>query len=440
MKRIFLTSLFLLAILLTSFTSDNMPKRNNGKFVVVLDAGHGGHDPGNLGNGYLEKNIALNIVLKVGKILEANPDIKVIYTRKDDSFIDLYVRGEIANKANADLFVSVHCDSHSSDANGAGTFVLGLHANKQNFEIAKKENSVIYLEDNYEDRYADYDINSPESIIGLTIMQEEFLDQSIALAKLIQDNFSGELKRNNRKVKQAGFIVLHQTFMPSVLVETGFLTNKSEGAFLNSKAGQSQMGTAIAEAILKYKNSVQSNIAQQPEPLVEEEVVQKKEEPKEKEVAQKEIEMPLESTTIPIQEELKETIPAVVKKEPEEKEVDKTVIEAPAQNIEEENEVVSPIGKTDEPVSNPKVVFKLQIMASAKDLDLKPQNFKGLGRISKEPYKNLYRYMYGVTNSYKEAEMLKTEADIKGYTSSYIVAYREGVRIPLTEALKYVSE
>ena len=446
MNRIFLTSLFLLALLFTSFTSDNMPKRNNGKFVVVLDAGHGGHDPGNLGNGYLEKNIALNIVLKVGKILETNPDIKVIYTRKDDSFVDLFVRGEIANKANADLFVSVHCDSHSSDANGAGTFVLGLHANKQNFEIAKKENSVIYLEDNYEDRYADYDINSPESIIGLTIMQEEFLDQSIALAKLIQDNFSGELKRNNRKVKQAGFIVLHQTFMPSVLIETGFLTNKSEGAFLNSKAGQSQMGTAIAEAILKYKNSVQSNIAQQPERLVEEEV------------AQKEIEMPLESTTPPVQEELKETIPevvsttppvqeelketipAVVKKEPEEKEVDKTVIEAPVQKTAEAKEVITPIAKTDEPVSNPKVIFKLQIMASAKDLDLKPQNFKGLERISKEPYKNLYRYMYGVANSYKEAEILKSEADIKGYTSSFIVAYKAGVRIPLTEALKYVSE
>jgi N-acetylmuramoyl-L-alanine amidase len=428
MNRIFLTSLFLLALLFTSFTSDNMPKRNNGKFVVVLDAGHGGHDPGNLGNGYLEKNIALNIVLKVGKILETNPDIKVIYTRKDDSFVDLFVRGEIANKANADLFVSVHCDSHSSDANGAGTFVLGLHANKQNFEIAKKENSVIYLEDNYEDRYADYDINSPESIIGLTIMQEEFLDQSIALAKLIQDNFSGELKRNNRKVKQAGFIVLHQTFMPSVLIETGFLTNKSEGAFLNSKAGQSQMGTAIAEAILKYKNSVQSNIAQQPERLVEEEV------------AQKEIEMPLESTTPPVQEELKETIPAVVKKEPEEKEFDKTVIEEPVQKTAEVKEVITPNVKTDEPVSNPKVIFKLQIMASAKDLDLKPQNFKGLERISKEPYKNLYRYMYGVTNSYKEAEILKSEADIKGYTSSFIVAYKAGVRIPLTEALKYVSE
>ena len=438
MNQIFLTSLFLLASLLTSFTSDNTALRNNGQFVVVLDAGHGGHDPGNLGNGYLEKNIALNIVLKVGKILETNPDIKVIYTRKDDSFIDLYVRGEIANKANADLFVSVHCDSHSSDANGAGTFVLGLHANKQNFEIAKKENSVIYLEDNYEDRYADYDINSPESIIGLTIMQEEFLDQSIALAKLIQDNFSGNLKRNNRKVKQAGFIVLHQTFMPSVLIETGFLTNKSEGAFLNSKAGQSKMGTAIAEAIFKYKNSVQSSIAEQPQETMKIEVVQKEEEPEEKEVAQKEIEVPVESTTPPVQEEQKETTAVVVKKEPE---VDKIVIEeTPAKKTEEAKKVDTPIAKSDKPVSKPKVIFKVQIMASAKDLELKPQNFKGLGRISQEPYNNLYRYMYGITNSYKEAEMLKSNADLKGYNSSYIVAYKEGVRIPLTKALKYVSE
>ncbi|MBT8178264.1 MAG: N-acetylmuramoyl-L-alanine amidase, partial [Eudoraea sp.] len=129
------------------------------KFVVVLDAGHGGHDPGNLGNGYLEKNIALRIVLEAGKILEKNPDIEVVYTRKDDTFVDLYVRGEIANKAKADLFVSVHCDAHSSNAYGATTYVLGLHANKQNFEVAKKENSVIYLEDNYESRYAQYDIN-----------------------------------------------------------------------------------------------------------------------------------------------------------------------------------------------------------------------------------------------------------------------------------------
>ncbi|NND79680.1 MAG: N-acetylmuramoyl-L-alanine amidase [Maribacter sp.] len=428
MNRIFLTSILVLALLFSSFSDDNISQRNDGKFVVVLDAGHGGHDPGNLGNGYLEKNIALNIVLTVGKILENNPDIKVIYTRKDDSFVDLFVRGEIANKANADLFVSVHCDSHSSDAHGAGTFVLGLHANKQNFEIAKKENSVIYLEDNYEDRYADYDINSPESIIGLTIMQEEFLDQSIALAKLIQDNFSGDLKRNNRKVKQAGFIVLHQTFMPSVLIETGFLTNKSEGAFLNSKAGQSKMGTAIAEAILNYKNSVQSNGVQQPELLVEEEVVEKK------------AEVPVESAPPPVQEKVKETI-LLTKKEPDGKESDNTKIEEKAtEDTKEKIEVVAPVEKTVKTVSKPELLFKLQIMASAKNLELKPQNFNGLGNISKEPYKNLYRYMYGTANSYQEAKMLKSEADRKGYTSSYIVVYKDGVRIPLTDAHKSDSQ
>ena len=260
-----------LAVPLSSFDAPTMVDDNDDPFVVVLDAGHGGHDPGNLGNGYLEKNIALNIVLNVGSILKRNPNIKVIYTRDNDTFVDLYVRGEIANKANADLFVSVHCDSHTSDAHGAGTFVLGLHANKQNFEIAKKENSVIYLEDNYEARYADYDINSPESIIGLTIMQEEFLDQSIALAKNMQDNFTGKLNRKDREVKQAGFIVLHQTFMPSVLVETGFLTNKEEGAYLNSRKGQSEMGTAIAEAILSYQAGVattSSSIASSEELIV----------------------------------------------------------------------------------------------------------------------------------------------------------------------------
>ncbi len=440
MNRIFFTSLFFLTLLLTSFSNDNDEQRNNGKFVVVLDAGHGGHDPGNLGNGYLEKNIALNIVLNVGKILETKPDIKVIYTRKEDKFVDLYVRGEIANKANADLFVSVHCDSHSSDAHGAGTFVLGLHANKQNFEIAKKENSVIYLEDNYEDRYADYDINSPESIIGLTIMQEEFLDQSIALAKLIQDNFTGELKRNNRKVKQAGFIVLHQTFMPSVLVETGFLTNKSEGSFLNSKAGQRQMGTAIAEAIIKYKSAVQANIAEQPQETPEIEMEQKEEKPKEKEVLQMETVEAVENKATPSDQKLEEAKTKVVEKEPEAKEVKKPESDTPIQKAEEEKKITKPIVKTNKPDTRPKVIFKVQIMASEKDLELKPQNFKGLSRISREPYKNLFRYMYGITNSYEEAKMLKANADVKGYTSSYIVAYREGVRIPMTEALKYATE
>ncbi|MDV7140096.1 N-acetylmuramoyl-L-alanine amidase [Maribacter sp. TH_r10] len=427
LKRFYLLTILLFPILLCANTVNKGLQRNDGKFVIVLDAGHGGHDPGNLGNGYLEKNIALNIVLNVGRILEANPDFKVIYTRKDDTFVDLFVRGEIANKANADLFVSVHCDSHSSDAHGAGTFVLGLHANKQNFEIAKKENSVIYLEDNYEDRYADYDINSPESIIGLTIMQEEFLDQSIALAKMIQDNFSGQLNRVNRKVKQAGFIVLHQTFMPSVLVETGFLTNKSEGAYLNSKKGQAQIAQAIAEAVLKYKNSVHTGITGQQtldtEVALNEEVLPAKEE------------KPIEVPPIPKEEKKPEPEPVDLKKEPIKEEIaaSKTTVEEEVKKKEEGITAVKSMEKTN-------VAFKVQIMASGKDLELIPQNFKGLGNVSRERFKNLYRYMYGKTHSFEEAKMLKSNADIKGFTGSYIVAYKDGVRIPVADALKYVSE
>ncbi|HKL91268.1 MAG TPA: N-acetylmuramoyl-L-alanine amidase, partial [Allomuricauda sp.] len=132
---------------MASFNKNDTEVQSKDKFVVVLDAGHGGHDPGNIGNGYLEKKIALAIVLKIGKELEKHPDIEVVYTRSDDTFVDLFQRGEIANQANADLFVSVHCNAHNSDAYGTETYVLGLHANRQNFEVAKKENSVIYLED-----------------------------------------------------------------------------------------------------------------------------------------------------------------------------------------------------------------------------------------------------------------------------------------------------
>ncbi len=383
-------------------------------FIVVLDAGHGGHDPGNLGNGYLEKNIALNIVLKVGEILSANKDIKVIYTRKDDTFIDLFVRGEIANKANADLFVSVHCDSHSSDAHGAGTFVLGLHANKQNFEIAKKENSVIYLEDNYETRYADYDINSPESVIGLTIMQEEFLDQSIALAKNIQDNMSGRLKRTDRKVKQAGFIVLHQTFMPSVLVETGFLTNKDEGAYLNSKKGQSEMGTAIADAILKYKKDVQG-VGQTTQVSTTEEIEKTIEDKGQNVIA---VKVPAEDNSL--NGKIEKPKEEVVKKKEE------PIIVQTESTVEEPNENA--------------LIYKVQLMASSKDLALMPDNFKGLTQISKEPYNNLYRYMYGGTQSYREAKMLQAKAARTGYPSAFIVAYKKGERVTIPKDVEEESQ
>ena len=229
-------------------------QNSNNKFTVVLDAGHGGKDPGNTGNGYLEKNIALSIALQVGKELEQQKEIKVIYTRKKDVFVNLFRRAEIANKAKAGLFISIHCDSHTSNAYGAGTFVLGLHANQRNFEIAKKENSVIFKEENYEQKYDGFDPNNPESVISLVLMQEDYLDQSIVIADLIQKAFVSDLNRKNRTVKQAGFIVLKYTFMPSVLVETGFLTNKKEGAYLNSSKGQREMSSSIAKGIIKYKS------------------------------------------------------------------------------------------------------------------------------------------------------------------------------------------
>ncbi len=249
---------FVILIVVTfanSFFGYSQEKKN---FVVVLDAGHGGHDPGNRGNGYKEKEIALNVVLAVGKALETEGGFDIVYTRKTDEFIELHERGSIANKAGADLFVSIHCNSHRTQASGTETFVLGLHANDENFNVAKNENSVILLEDNYQANYDGFDPNSPESIIGLTLMQEEYLDQSLTLASFVQNRFKKALDRKSRGVKQAGFVVLHQTYMPSVLIELGFLTNKYEGKYLNSKKGQSEMSKSITTSIIDYKKSLEA--------------------------------------------------------------------------------------------------------------------------------------------------------------------------------------
>lgn len=229
-------------------------------FVVVLDAGHGGKDPGNTWNGFVEKNIALNIVLQVGAELEKLPDVKVIYTRKSDAFVTLAGRANIANKADADLFISVHMNGHKSQAQGTETFVLGLHRNEDNLEVAMRENQVIFLEEDYEVTYDGFDPNSPESYIGLTLMQEEYLEQSILLADFIQKNFTNINKRVNRGVKQAGFLVLRDTYMPSVLVEAGFLSNRAEGAYLNSPNGQRAISQSIIKAVLDYKGLINMEI------------------------------------------------------------------------------------------------------------------------------------------------------------------------------------
>jgi N-acetylmuramoyl-L-alanine amidase len=398
-NRLVFATFFGFVFFLFSFIKNDTEPRPKDKFVVVLDAGHGGHDPGNLGNGYLEKDIALKVVLEVGRILSQRDDIEVVYTRKDDTFVDLFVRGEIANKANADLFVSVHCNAHNSDANGAETYVLSLNGNNKNIEVAKKENSVIYLEDNYEQKYSEYDLNSPEFVIGSTIMQEEFLDQSIALAKLVQDNFVKKLSRKDRKVKQAAFIVLHQTFMPSVLVELGFLTNKNEGSYLNSKKGQNEMGVAIANAVLSYKDGVDANLIEvEPKPIQDTPLQVEK-----KEIVEQKNEPSIPEQNPPVKER-------EIVKEPDSKPVVET---KPKENI----------------------IYRVQLLASSKVIPLQPENFNGLKPLSSEPYKSMYRYLYGEAPSYELAKQLKSEADTKGYSSSYIVAYRNGERIALKEAL-----
>lgn len=256
-KTTIVFSLLLFISTLTSYTNLHAQEE---KFVVVLDAGHGGGDSGNVGNGHSEKDIALKITLEVGKELEKNPDIKVIYTRKTDVFIALHERANIANRADADLFVSIHCNAHSSQASGTETFVLGEKNTGRNFDVAKKENEVIFLEDNYKENYAGFDPSSPESTIAIGIEQEVYVEQSIVLARKIEDNFISKAKRKSRGLKQASLLVIRNTYMPSVLVEVGFLTNNSEGNYLNTKAGQSKMASAIKTAITDYKKELDQNV------------------------------------------------------------------------------------------------------------------------------------------------------------------------------------
>lgn len=347
-------------------------------FVVVLDAGHGGKDPGKVSKGYRESHIALSIALKVGSHLEKIPNVKVIYTRKTDVFLALHERAAIANKNHADLFVSIHCNAHSSQANGAETYVLGLHKNQANFEVAKRENEVIYLEDNYEEKYAGFDPNKPESLIGMMLMQEAYLDQSILLASLVQENIVNKLKRKDRSVKQAGFWVLHNTYMPSVLIETGFLTNTEEGAYLNSSKGQVEMGREIADAIKRYIGSL--NIVDQ------------------------------ESVTTTNSKQKIEDI-----------QIQEVIASTEADIFED-------------------VVFKVQIAATSKKITPKASNFNGLKDIERVSEDNLYKFYYGATSDYNEIQVLRTYAQQKGYSTAYIVAFRKGVKTKLSEVLKTRSK
>lgn len=223
--------------------------------TVVIDAGHGGKDPGAVSGGVKEKDIALKIALKTGAYISENyPDVKVLYTRKDDRFIELHRRAQIANEAQADLFISIHCNANkSSKPFGTETYVMGLHKSQANLEVAKKENAAILLEDNYEAQYEGYNPDLPENTIIFSLFQNAYLEQSLSIAELVEDQFRERVKRHDRGVKQAGFLVLYRTTMPGILVETGFLSNATERAFLSGEKGQTYIASAIFRAFKKYK-------------------------------------------------------------------------------------------------------------------------------------------------------------------------------------------
>lgn len=363
-----LTAFILLSVGISLFMSFSGNQTGDSKpFVVVLDAGHGGKDPGNRGNGFTEKDIVLDVTLQIGRILEKHPGFKVIYTRKTDVFVELYDRGPVANKVDADIFVSVHCNSHHTQAYGVETFVMGVDKSGKNLETAKKENEVIFLEDNYEEKYAGFDPNSPESIIGLTLLQEEFLDQSIVLAGLIQNNLVQKLNRKDRSVKSAPFWVLHSTYMPSVLIELGFLTHKNEGPYVDSKKGRRELSEQIANGIIAYRENLS----------------------------------------------LATTDNVAVFDYSEESNNTETVVEQTYEGI----------------------TFKVQLAASSRKLDTKPYNFNGLDEISRDKEGGLFKYYYGETSDYSKIESMKSLAQQRGFPTSYIVAFKDGKKVQLSEVL-----
>ena len=314
------------------------------KFKVVIDAGHGGKDPGRPNqSGIKEKDIVLKIALDLGKKLENSGD-EVIYTRDKDFFLTLRQRAKIANDVDADLFISIHCNAfHNSSVHGSETFVYGLHVSNANFNIAKKENEIIFLDDHYQMDKENYSPTSTESLIGTTLMQEEYLDQSILLASFVQENFTKDLKIKNRGVKQSGFWVLHNTYMPSILIEAGFMTNKKEGDYLNSKKGQTEISNSIYKAIKKYKKAInyyENNIAQ-------------------------------------------------------------------SQNSDI-------------------VIYKVQIAAGKRKLELKSYNFKGLNDLSSIKQGSLYKYFYSSSKNLTDIKKKKKFARRNGYPNAYIVGFKNG--------------
>ncbi|HNP48614.1 MAG TPA: N-acetylmuramoyl-L-alanine amidase [Bacteroidia bacterium] len=413
-KLIVLTCLFIS----TSFTP--FKSHPYGVTKVVIDAGHGGHDSGCLGKNVKEKDVALGVALKLGKYIEEHfPNVKVIYTRKTDVFVELHERAAIANNAHADLFICIHCNSAcyydkkkkkelcNEEILGAETWVMGLHMSEANLEVSKRENEVVLLEKDYTKQYDGFDPNSPEANIIFSLYQNTFLDQSLRLASSVQQELKSK-GRPSRGVKQAGFLVLYKTSMPSILIETGFLSNPDEAKYLNSEKGQSEIAHGIFNAFKSYKNSIEANG-----------INQEGQEP----------------------EKTDQAGDSAEKSDKIKSDEDKNVAESkPVSNIPDKSEepVVIKDNTADPKPLRP--VFGVQILISPSKIARGSAKFKGLKNVREEKDKGMYKYVTGETTSMADAVNLQDEMRKKGFKDAFVVAYLNDKRISIKEARQLVKQ
>lgn len=385
------------------------------KFVLVIDAGHGGRDAGALGKYSKEKNINLNVALAFGKYVERNnPDVKVVYTRKTDVFVPLYERAEIANRNKADLFISIHTNAleRGRIARGFETYTLGdgrSNATKTNLEVAKRENSVILLEENYEQHYVGYDPNSPESNIMFEFVQDRNLTKSIEFAKMLQKNVCRAASRPDKGVHQSNLAVLRLTSMPACLVELGFITTADEEALLNDRNRLDQMAVGIYNAFVEYKNKNYNGISvpyRTDSPMLPETPAQ---EP---------------ANTAETQED------ASARQQPEQR----TVAETTPQ--QQEQQTVAPQPEPQPAASaDGRPVFKIQILVSSLNLKDGDAHLKGLTGCERYEENGMQKYTYGASENYNEIYRLRKQI-LDKFPEAFIIAFKDGRKTDVNQAIK----
>lgn len=387
------------------------------QFTLVIDAGHGGHDAGALGTFSKEKDINLRTALAFGSYVERNcPDVKVIYTRKRDVFVTLHDRADIANKAKADLFVSIHTNSLPVGklARGLETYTLGMHRAADNFDIAKRENSVILVEKDYKERYQGFDPNSVESYIIFELMQDKNMHKSVELAKLVQQNVCAEASRPNKGVKQAGFLVLRETGMPSCLIELGFISTPDEERMLNDETQVDNIARGIYQAFyayrMKYDSTVRSpfKVQERAEDAIPDVIPDRKTTRAASEQAEKKEVQPEKTTT---QQENK---PKAVEKREEPKR-EETV----KKNV----------------VDDGKPVFKLQVFVAERVLRATDSRFNGVKDMQYYKEGGMVKYTMGASNNYNEIYRLRKE-NMEKFPGCFIIAFKNGEKMNVNEAIR----